>query len=208
MSKRGKANQGHTVHEGPQTVDEVEAELDVAKENEDGSTGAVLSLDQKFELLKNQRRRRALRYLIETGDSATTGELAETIAAKENGIDESMLSSSQRKRVYIALYQAHLPKMDDYGVVDFNQARGTITLDETASELEEYLIEEDPIENSPSKWWSRYLGIAVVGGVGYAASLPIGEWLVSSVIALGTIVAIVGCALAHRHVEQSDESPT
>jgi hypothetical protein len=76
-------------------------------------------------------------------DGVTTlNVMAEHIAALENDIDVSQLSSSQRKRVYIGLYQCHLPKMDEYGVIDFQKNRGIITLKNT-TQLESYLPNED-----------------------------------------------------------------
>ena len=99
----------------------------------------ALSKDIVFEILKNQRRRDALRYLKENDGEAKLGDMAEFIAAKENGIEIKALSSSQRKRVYIGLYQCHLPKMDSAGIVDFEKNRGDITLLDTAKQLDQYL---------------------------------------------------------------------
>jgi len=82
------------------------------------------SLDTIFEVLKNRRRWLVLRYLKTTSESASIGELAEHIAAIENDIKQAELGSQQRKRVYISLYQSHLPKMDDAGVIQFDQNRG------------------------------------------------------------------------------------
>lgn len=98
-----------------------------------------LSKDIVFEILKNQRRRDALHYLKVNGGEAKLGDMAEFIAAKENNIDINALSSSQRKRVYIGLYQCHLPKMDSAGIVDFDKNRGDITLLDSAQQLETYL---------------------------------------------------------------------
>ena len=97
-----------------------------------------LELSEVFEILQNQRRRRVLRYLTTTADGrATLSDLAEHVAGLENDVDPAHLSSSQRKRVYVGLYQAHLPKLDDYGVVDFDKNRGTVVLDDT-SDLDPY----------------------------------------------------------------------
>lgn len=104
-----------------------------------------LSLDVVFELLHVSRRRDVLRYLEENNGTAALDELAEFIAAKENGIEEWELSSSQRKRVYIGLYQCHLPKMDDAGVIDYDQPRGTVELEPVAAQLYPYLY-LDPFE--------------------------------------------------------------
>lgn len=103
-----------------------------------------LPLDTVFEILKNRRRRDILQYLWNHDGTANIGELAEHIAALENDVDVTALSSSQRKRVYIGLYQCHLPKMDDAEVVDFDKHRGTIELRDSAEELTAYLQADDP----------------------------------------------------------------
>ncbi len=98
-----------------------------------------LSKDVIFELLKNRRRREVLAYLLESDETVTLGELAEQIAAWENDTEVNALSSDQRKRVYVALYQTHLPKMDDAGIVEYDQDRGLISLADNADLLMMYL---------------------------------------------------------------------
>lgn len=98
-----------------------------------------ITTDMTFEILKNWRRRQVLRYLRSNGGEARLDSLAEHIAALENGIDERALSSSQRKRVYIALYQCHLPKMADVGAIDYEKARGRLQLRPQAAKLYQYL---------------------------------------------------------------------
>lgn len=98
-----------------------------------------LPKDVIFELLSAERRRLVLDYLAENGGETTLGDLADHVAAKENGIEPQLLSSKQRKRVYIALYQCHLPKLDDTNVIDFESARGTVILRPEADALFHYL---------------------------------------------------------------------
>ena len=95
--------------------------------------------DVIFGLLKNQRRRDTLRFLDENDGESTLSELSEHIAAKENDIEVRQLSSDQRKRVYIGLYQCHLPKMDNADVIDFDKNRGDVELREPAEQLLQYI---------------------------------------------------------------------
>ena len=105
-----------------------------------------LSLSTTFELLKNRRRRETIAYLLEHDGSSTLSDLAEHIAALENGIEIVELSSDQRKRVYIGLYQCHLPKLDKAGVIDFDKNRGTVVLNPSvADQLVPYLQPEQPV---------------------------------------------------------------
>src|SRR6056297_385882 len=119
------------------------AGTDVSNLDGIGSTsragGSELSKGEIFDLLKNRRRRTVIRFLRENDGYAELNDLAEYIAAKENDIDVRQLSSDQRKRVYIGLYQCHLPKMDEAGVVDFEKDRGHIVLNESAERLRTYL---------------------------------------------------------------------
>lgn len=111
--------------------------LDDTNSEQDGETD--LSTDDVFEVLYNRRRRDVIRYLRERDGSATASDLAEHIAAKENDIPVQQLSSSQRKRVYVGLYQNHLPMMDDIGVIDYEKNRGSVQLRECTTQLEPYL---------------------------------------------------------------------
>jgi len=103
-------------------------------------------LDRTFALLQNRRRRRVLTYLRDN-ESTTQGELARHIAAVENGVPEDAVTSTQRKRVYVSLYQAHLPKLDEFGAVSFDQDRGTVERGPRTEELLRYL---DRFEDQPS----------------------------------------------------------
>ncbi len=99
----------------------------------------TLPKDVIFGLLSAHRRRRVLEYLAEYGDQTTLSDLADHIAALENDTEARLLSSQERKRVYVALYQCHLPKMDDADVIDFDQSRGTVERRPTANQLYFYL---------------------------------------------------------------------
>ena len=102
-----------------------------------------LSLDLVFEVLKNERRRHVLAYLKDNPGTVSLSDIAEHIAAIENNKSVQALSSQERKRVYVGLYQCHLPKMDDTDVVDFDGNRGTIELGENAEQLYAFLDTED-----------------------------------------------------------------
>lgn len=123
---------------------------------------SILTKDEIFEVLKNRRRRETLRYLMDADGMVTLSELAEQIAAWENDIDIATLNSAQRTRVYVALYQTHLPKMDGIGVIDYDQNRGNIELGETADVLKLYL---DADFGTDDTWHRRYIALSVTGGV-------------------------------------------
>uniref|UniRef100_UPI003F7B2881 DUF7344 domain-containing protein n=1 Tax=Halomicrococcus sp. SG-WS-1 TaxID=3439057 RepID=UPI003F7B2881 len=89
-------------------------------------TPTELPKDKIFHILQTQRRRDALRYLKANEGPVEMRALAEQVAAWENDTTVAALSSDERQRVYIALYQSHLPKLDEEGVIDYNQSRGIV----------------------------------------------------------------------------------
>jgi hypothetical protein len=121
----------------------------------DATDGGGLTKNEIFTILKNPRRRETLEYLERNDGEADLSDLAESLAARENDIEVEALSSTQRKRVYISLYQVHLPKMDDLGVLEFDKHRGTIELTDAGAILFPYLhfdphADEQPAEEADS----------------------------------------------------------
>jgi len=160
-------------------------------------TQADLEIGEVFEILKNERRRMVIAYLKSQEDkSATLDVVAEHIAAIENDVDVSQISSSQRKRVYIGLYQCHLPKMDEYGVVDYEKSRGTIELQDT-SQFDKYLDTETQPDSDGQVELAVAIGVSAIvliglTGIGPLAAIPSVVW---TVIALS---ALLGLAIYER----------
>lgn len=100
--------------------------------------------DDAFHVLQNSRRRAVLRYLAEHDeqDRFIMRDLAEEIAAWEHDTTVQQLVSNERQRVYIALYQSHLPKLDDHGLIKYNQNRGIIERTALTPVLEQYVDDE------------------------------------------------------------------
>lgn len=98
-----------------------------------------LSKDELFHLLSNQRRRDALRYLNGHDGPVDMRDLAERIAAWEHDKPVAQLRSKERQRVYIALYQTHLPTLDDHDVTEYNRPRGVVRRTDLADRLDPYL---------------------------------------------------------------------
>jgi hypothetical protein len=158
-----------------------------------------LSRDMVFDVLKNQRRRYALHYLKQAEGTVQLSDLAEQVAAWENDTTVGAISAAERKRVYTALYQSHLPKLDDAGIVDYNQNRGIVELATAAEQLDPYL---ETNTRDDISWCKRYLGIA---GVGFA--LLTAAWLevpplagIGDIgLALLVVVAFTAVAIAHTY---------
>jgi len=163
--------------------------------------GSDLTKGEIFDLLKNRRRRTVIRYLRENDGYAELNDLAEYIAAKENDIEIRQLSSDQRKRVYIGLYQCHLPKMDSLGVIDYNKDRGNIELQASVSQLLEYMdLDQNDSEEAadPDRAWAipavagSIVTLVTIGslGLGPFATVPAAVWTLVSVLGIITIVGL------------------
>ncbi len=160
-------------------------------------TAEPLSLDLVFEVLKNERRRRVLKYLIDNPETVSLSDLAEHIAAIENGKSETALSSQERKRVYVGLYQCHLPKMDDTDVIDFNGDRGTVALGANAEQLYPFLDADD---DQQRPWPKYYLGHTTLSLGLFAAALVAVPGALSIVFGL-SLLGFVLLGTAHQSVE-------
>ena len=167
---------------------------------EDGARSGVepLSLDHVFGILKNKRRRRVLRFLKETEGTVSLSETAEQIAAQENDKDVAQISSAERKRVYVGLYQCHLPKMDSMDIVSFNKPRGTIDLDDHADEVFEYIDADDGEPERPRHAYSATLSalgllvLVAAMAVRPATALPVVEGAVALILLSFLTYALVG----------------
>ena len=82
--------------------------------------------DEVFHLLQARRRRLVLRYLRDREGPVEMRDVAEQVAAWEHETTLEALRSEERQRVYIALYQTHLPKLDEAGVIEYEQSRGVV----------------------------------------------------------------------------------
>lgn len=122
----------------------------------------TLSNDALYGALSQKRRRYALHYLKQRGESVTVQNLAEQVAAWENDKTIEELTSQERKRVYIALYQSHLSTMDEEGLVDYDDDEGTVALSDSMQDIGLYL-EVVPEESVP--WSLYYAGLTVANSV-------------------------------------------
>ncbi len=95
--------------------------------------------DELFHVLQNERRRAVLRYLNGTEDTVQMRAIAEQVAAWEHDTTVDQLSSDQRQRVYIALYQSHLDTLADAGIVEYEKSRGNVRLTETGQDVASYM---------------------------------------------------------------------
>jgi DNA-binding transcriptional ArsR family regulator len=169
--------------------------IDDAEEG-DGEVGR----DELFHILRNQRRRFALHHLKHHDGPVDVGELATQIAAWENEITVGEVSSDQRRRVYNALQQTHVPGLEEAGVVDVD--RREVELTDRAGKLDIYL-EVVPGRDIP--WSEYYLGLGAVALAALVAvGLNVGPFAGVPDIAAGVFVTVTflvsACAnYYHQH---------
>jgi len=179
-----------------------------------------LSTEAVFETLSSRRRRFTLYYLSQVGESVTIRELSTQIAAWENDVALHAVTPKQRKRVYTALHQTHLPTMDRLGVIMYAQDRKTITITDQIQEFDLYL---DVVPPNDLPWSQFYLLLSAVisvlvviavqgvppfssvGGFGYAL-LASGVFVVtSSLHYLRDRRTLIGAATTPPEVEPPQE---
>ena len=128
----------------------------------------AFSKDEIFHLLQNERRRMVLRYLRGTEGPVRMRDVAEQVAAWEHDTTVEELTSTQRQRVYIPLYQSHLSKLDEAGLIDYQQNRGIVERKPLADRVDRYLELDSDDESAAEQdlesqeWEDYYIGATVV----------------------------------------------
>jgi len=117
-----------------------------------------LTKDEVFEVLSSSRRRQILYHLHRRGGSANLRALARDTAADET--DESV-DNDAVKRFYISLYQTHVPKLEQVGLVEYDGDEKTVTLTDRVADVAR-VLNEDIV---PDRQWAVYYGALAVVGV-------------------------------------------
>lgn len=156
------------------------------------SDSETLSRDQAFDILSNRRRRYALHYLSNNPEGVTLQTLAKQIAAWENDTSVESLTKKQQKRVYVSLYQTHIPKLEEVGIVDHDQETGIITLTNRAGDVTSYLRVD---QTSADEWYRYYVGLVLLSTLLFGLTvLDVSVFAALSPTVVG-IVILLGFAL-------------
>lgn len=133
-----------------------------------GDAGESLSKDAVFKMLSNRRRRLVVRYLQRQPDadeSVRIRDLSEWIAAEENGVRPEDVTYKQRKRVYISLYQTHLPSLHANGIIAYDSRSGEVKLMPTARDFCRYLDVRVGRELGWAEFWVGLGAVCLALGV-------------------------------------------
>jgi hypothetical protein len=156
--------------------------------------------DRVFEMLGNRRRRYVVFYLHEAGGPVHLEALAEQIAAWIEGVPIERLSREVYQSVYVSLYQSHLPKLAEAGVIEYDE-------EEKHVRPSDRLREFGPVFDATrsGNWGRYYLSIALFNclmAVGAAADVrplgvvPVEAYATLAVVMLGLL------ALGHLYATQ------
>ncbi|WP_435102378.1 DUF7344 domain-containing protein [Halarchaeum sp. P4] len=148
-----------------------------------------------FDLLSNQRRRHTLHYLRREERPVELRELSEQLSAWENDVSRDAVTHKQRKRVYTALRQTHLPKLDDADIVNFDKNRGVVE----PGNLEDVELYLDVVPEHEIKRSEFYLGLSAISAALLTVvhlnivpfdALPMGVWAAIIVTAFALAAAV------------------
>lgn len=156
-----------------------------------------LTRDELFEVLGNDRRRCILQVLLSRDETVSVDELVTEIASWENDKGADDVTSDERKRVYTALQQTHLPALEQKGILAYDREESLVEPDASLTDINVYLR---VVDTRAVPYSVLYLLLSVVGAAVLGASIAgVSELSVVSQTVLTT--AIVGCfgalSLAH-----------
>lgn len=148
--------------------------------------------DRVFELLANPRRQLLLRTLTDRGGAVHLRALSRVIAARETERPPEEVGEDAVRRVYISLYQTHVPALVDGGVVEYDDDATVVTLADYPDEVEAILQDW---EARRRRWAGYYLLVAyVLAWLAAAAALRFVA-LPEGVLTTATLVAAAGLVL-------------
>lgn len=145
-----------------------------------------LTKDDVFEILSSSRRRQILAYLYRHGGEADLRSLARNTATKET---DGPVDDDVAKRFYISLYQTHVPKLEEVGLVRYDRDTKVVELTDRIDEVG-HILNED---STPDRPWPLYYGTLALLGVAIAIGQLV--WLSFPAASLAFSVTVLALAL-------------
>lgn len=143
-----------------------------------------LSRAELFDVFSNARRRMAVRYLASQNGACDLSSVVEQVAAWENDVEATDVTRPQRRRVYISLYQTHLPMLADHGIVDWDPEAHRIELECNKRRFEPYL---GRLDDGRRTWARTYAALTTGAVVSVSAVFLIAGPNSSTLLALATM---------------------
>lgn len=174
-------------------------------------TSEELSTDAAYDILSDKRRRYAIHHLKQAGNPVSVRDLAEQVAAWENGKSIAELDSQERKRVYVSLYQSHLESLDKKGIVEYDDERGVVTLTDSVEEADLYM---EVVSDQNIPWSVFYLGLTAAFSltllliwVGVGVFDRVSILKVSALAAGAYWIAAIAQTFQQRRAKLGDDGP-
>jgi len=157
----------------------------------DDNPDTELTKDTVFEILSSSRRRFALYVVCYEGGHMDLDALARRLAAYEEDVQPDAIESEEAKRLYISLYQTHLPKLASAELVDYDREERTVRLTDRVEELVAFLR----TDTTPPRAWPRwYVTLAVVAILLTTAALAV-PGLTTVLAAILVVDLLLVCAV-------------
>lgn len=159
-----------------------------------------LTQDEIFEILSNERRRFILFYLKTRDSPVRLMELVEELAAQEEDTEVDAVPEQARKRVYVSLYQTHVPRLEEVGLITYDPDTKMVSLANEAGALDTYLdVDEEgsDVANTGPRWYLYYIAVVGANLALLVASSLQQIALASTVITYTMIISLAVVALIH-----------
>jgi hypothetical protein len=118
-----------------------------------------------YYVLSNARRRETLAHLWQYPTEVTLRELSEQIASAESGTTPA--PRPLRESVYNALHQTHLPKLADFGLLEYDPDRKLVRPSPESRQIRRYM---DTVTPAGITWGEYYRGLGITGLFAVVAS--------------------------------------
>ncbi|MFB6143219.1 MAG: hypothetical protein ABEJ30_07745 [Halorientalis sp.] len=162
--------------------------------------GASLDAGEIHDILRNDRRRLAIKCLRESGDSLSVRDLADAVTVQETG--QRPPPEDKRRSVYVSLHQTHLPKLDELGIVEYDTDAKRVHLRDRATAVTTYM---EVMPRYGITWAEYYLvlGVLALGSV-LAATVDTPLFGAVGVGPIATVYLLILVVSAASHVRSQD----
>lgn len=167
-----------------------------------------LTTDELYHTLQCERRRLALRHLLGCEGPTDVDSLVTAVATAERDTTVDELSDDQHQRIRLDLYQSHLPKLDDLGLVAYDQSRNVVEPTPAIDALEPYLGEGAPdvddegsAEDAARNWTEYYAGtsfasLTLLGVAALGSPVALSFRLVAALVTTAFTILTAGIILS------------
>ena len=153
------------------------------------------------DVLRNDRRRMIIEQLGEADEAVTARNLSVTIAVRESGEDPP--PRNVRQSVYISLQQTHVPKLEELGIVAYDENTKEVRPAENASKIGVYMEVVPKFGLSYSEFCGGLSLFGVLLVVAAETGVPVVNAVSASVWAVAVFVLLVASAVYQTYSQRS-----